>query len=84
MTVQITRLDGVTVGPDQILVLRSKTPLSSPDLDRINRYMPAELKGRVVIVDSGMEVFVIDQGEVGILSCGCVPPCEGHEREDES
>jgi hypothetical protein len=20
--------------------------------------------------------------EVGILSCGCVPPCEGHERDE--
>ena len=70
----------VTVGPDDHLVLVPRHSLTPEQAERIKKQVPEALKGRVVVV-SEMDVYVVEP-EIGILPCGCVPPCEGHH-EDE-
>lgn len=71
---------GVNVGPDDFLVLVPRGGLSPEQCLRISQDIPESLQGRV-IVTSEMDAYVIHP-EVGVLSCGCVPPCEGHERDE--
>lgn len=47
-----------TIGPDDMLVLVARQPMSMEQAQRIKDTMPAALKGRVVVVD-GMEAYVV-------------------------
>lgn len=55
----VVHLDGLTVAPDQWLVLCSREALHSEQLQRIRDCIPEALRGRVLVVDQ-MAGFVMD------------------------
>lgn len=56
-------LTTLVVGPDQTLVLVSRSPLTPEMAERINTQVPKHLRGRLVVV-SDMDAYVVDSNRL--------------------
>lgn len=59
MTEVVVRLDGLTVGPDQWLVLITREAIDPDAIETIREQIPEALRGRVLVVDR-MTGYVVE------------------------
>ena len=65
MSITVTEFEGLTVGPDDFLVLITHERLSADQRSDLRRHLPDHLRPRVLVVES-FEVGVVRASSDGV------------------
>lgn len=66
----IISIGKVNLGPGDVLVLRADSPLSEEQAERIARRVKDALARGVLVLDDGLKLAVVNQGQQAEVECG--------------